>query len=174
MMPRSAGSARRTRRLFGFGDGAFTGGTRPYHGAVMDLRRIRPRRLLAPLAAALVVGGVVAVSTVAGAAGPAPVPAKVVVPASTVKPVHAPLAAAANAGDPSTLGAPGTEGSDGTTGGADLGADGTSVSDGVTAPNSDPNAADDPEGQFGPTDSSGTVLDPNAPGSTDPSLGMTP
>ena len=56
----------------------------------------------------------------------------------------------------------------------DRGVDGTSASDGITAPSTDPNASDDPEGQFGAIDSSGTVLAPNAPGSTDPSLGMTP
>ena len=70
-------------------------------------------------------------------------PAKVVVPASTTKAVSGPLAAAANAGDPNAIDAAGTEGSDGTTG----------------AP-TDSNASDDPEGQFGPADSAGTVQDP--------------
>ena len=139
-----------------------------------ERRRIRPLTVLVPFAATLVVGGVVALSAVANAAGPGPVPAHVTVPTGNIRAVSGPLAAAAGAGDPSTIGAPGTEGSDGTTGGADLGADGTSISDGTTAPNSDSNASDDPEGDFGPTDSGGTVTEPNAPGSTDPSLGMTP
>ena len=137
----------------------------------------RPRRLatlLAALAAAAVVAAVMIFSAVAGAAGPGPAPSKVTVPTVAGKPVSGPLAAAANAGDPSTIGAPGTEGSDGTTGGGDPGVDGSSLSDGTTAPSTDSNAADDPEGQFGPTDSNGTVLAPDQPGSTDPSLGMTP
>lgn len=143
----------------------------------MDAREQRRRRLVTlvgGLIATAAVGTVVAVSAAASAAGPGPVPSRVTVPAVSGHPVSGPLAAAANAGDPGAIGAPGTEGSDGTTAGGDPGVDGSSASDGVTAPTTDPNAADDPEGQFGPTDSSGTVLAPNPPGGTDPSLGMTP
>jgi hypothetical protein len=141
---------------------------------VPERRRRRLATLVTGLIAVAVVAVVMAVSVRASAAGPGPLPAAVTVPVASGHPVSGPLAAAANAGDPSAIGAPGTEGSDGTTAGGDPGVDGSSASGGVTAPTTDPNAADDPEGQFGATDSSGTVLAPNQPGSTDPSLGTTP
>jgi hypothetical protein len=139
-----------------------------------ERRRRRLVTLVTGLIAVAVVAVVMAASVAASSAGPGPLPARVTVPAVSGHPVSGPLAAAADAGDPGAIGAPGTEGSDGTTGGGDRGVDGSSASGGITAPATDPNAADDPEGQFGPTDSSGTVLDPNQSGTTDPSLGMTP
>jgi hypothetical protein len=139
-----------------------------------ERRRRRIATLVTGLIAVAAVAVVMAVSARASAAGPGPLPAAVTVPAVSGHPVSGPLAAAADAGDPSAFGAPGTEGSDGTTAGGDLGVDGSSASGGVTAPSTDSNAADDPEGQSGATDSSGTVLSPNQPGTTDPSLGMTP
>ncbi len=142
----------------------------------MDPSERRRRRLvtwIAAAAASVVVGGVAVMTASAQAAGPGPVPSRVVVPKASTKAVSGPLAAAANAGDPNSIDAPGTEGSDGTTGGSDfdnsdgtgtntdLSIDGSAPGSGTTGAPTDNNAADDPEGQFGPGDSAGTVQAPS-------------
>lgn len=142
----------------------------------MDPSERRRRRLttgIAAVAASVVVGAVALVTAGAQAAGPGPVPSRVVVPKASTKAVSGPLAAAADAGDPNAIDAPGTEGSDGTTGGGDfdnsdgtpsntdLSVDGSAPGSGTTGAPSDDNASDDPEGQFGPGDSAGTAQDPN-------------
>jgi hypothetical protein len=128
-------------------------------GGVMAALRSSRRllTLVTALATLTVVAVVLAVSAVASAAGPAPLPTAVhPARAAGVHPATGPVLGAA---DPAA-GAAGTAGdgtaSDGTAAAGT--ADGSAGGDGSSA---EMHASDDPEGEFAPGDSGGSVLAPD-------------
>lgn len=135
-------------------------------GVIRSLRSSRRLlTLVTALAAVTVVAVVLVVSAVASGAGPSALPAAVHQPPATARgQAQAPLPGAA---DPAA--ATGGTSTDGT------GADGTSTdgpidgSDTGGSPDDALHASDDPEGEFDPGDSGGTVLAPDPGGSSDQS-----